>query len=107
MTALVETQILETSMRTLFAILGICIGSVVGFISGGFVGWVLLRMVDGANPLSNPDLPGGMAWLLMFVLAGVGLCVGGFRGVRLGRQLFHQWQSEAQGNLGRDAETHT
>jgi hypothetical protein len=82
-------------MRAIFTFVGITIGSFGGVLAGGFAGWVILRIIDGPNALSNPDLPGGMAWLFVFILAAVGLLGGGILGVRLGKHLFRQWQTDS------------
>ncbi|REJ74375.1 MAG: hypothetical protein DWQ45_24470 [Planctomycetota bacterium] len=83
-------------MRGLFTFIGITLGSLGGLCVAGFAGWLLLHLIDGANALSNPDLPGGIAWLCLMIFAAAGVLLGGISGVWLGKRLFLQWQSESQ-----------
>lgn len=83
-------------MRTVFMIAGILTGSIGGMIAGGCAGWLVVRMIDGPDAFLNPDLPGGMAWLLVILAAAVGLLPGGIAGNWLGKSLFREWQHDRQ-----------
>lgn len=81
-------------MRWLFTLIGITCGASCGSAACGLVGWLSIRLLAGPHALSNPDLPGGMAWLSVIIVSAVGFFVGGSYGVRLGTKLFLQWSSE-------------
>lgn len=58
---------------------------------GGFSG-----VVAGPDSLSNPDLLGGMEWLVIFVMGATGVIVGGSFGIRMGKRRLLIWLSMSQ-----------
>ncbi|TWT60654.1 hypothetical protein [Rubinisphaera italica] len=89
-------------MQWIFIILGFIIGAFGGCVSGSLLGWLVIRLMAGPYALSNPDLPGGMAWLEIFIFSAVGFFIGGVYGVPLGKKLYLEGQSMGQNSDGED-----